>query len=67
MKTAGIVVYTVGFELPEPKGGKDADSVVTLRTCASEPHMFYNTKTGDELRNAFRHIATSIAAPILSR
>jgi hypothetical protein len=29
--------------------------------------MFYNTTTGDELRNAFRHIATSIAAPILSR
>ena len=67
MNEAGITVYTVGFELPEPKGGKDADSVVTLRGCASQPHMFYNAKTGDELRNAFRHIATSIAAPILSR
>ena len=67
MNEAGITVYTVGFDLPGPKGGKDADSVVTLRGCASEPHMFYNTKTGDELRNAFRHIATSIAAPILSR
>jgi Flp pilus assembly protein TadG len=67
MNDAGITVYTVGFDLPEPKGGKDADSVVTLRGCASQPHMFYNTKTGDELRNAFRHIATAIAAPILSR
>jgi hypothetical protein len=62
MKAAGITVYTVGFGL-----GSSGSSVDTLRGCASEPHMFYNTTTGDELRNAFRHIATSIAAPILSR
>jgi Flp pilus assembly protein TadG len=62
MKAAGITVYTVGFGL-----GSTGAAVETLRGCASEPHMFYNTTTGDELRNAFRHIATSIAAPILSR
>lgn len=62
MKAAGITVYTVGFGL-----GSAGAAVDTLRGCASEPHMFYNTTTGDELRNAFRHIATSIAAPILSR
>jgi len=62
MKAAGITVYTVGFGL-----GSTGSAVDTLRGCASEPHMFYNTTTGDELRNAFRHIATSIAAPILSR
>jgi Flp pilus assembly protein TadG len=62
MKAAGITVYTVGFGL-----GSAGSAVDTLRGCASEPHMFYNTTTGDELRNAFRHIATSIAAPILSR
>ena len=62
MKAAGITVYTVGFGL-----GSAGAAVETLRGCASEPHMFYNTTTGDELRNAFRHIATSIAAPILSR
>ncbi len=62
MKAAGITVYTVGFGL-----GSEGSAVTTLRNCASEPHMFYNTTTGDELRNAFRHIATSIAAPILSR
>lgn len=62
MKAAGITVYTVGFGL-----GQTGSAVDTLRGCASEPHMFYNTTTGDELRNAFRHIATSIAAPILSR
>jgi Flp pilus assembly protein TadG len=62
MKAAGITVYTVGFEV-----GEAGAAVDTLRGCASEPHMFYNTTTGDELRNAFRHIATSIAAPILAR
>jgi hypothetical protein len=62
MKASGITVYTVGFGL-----GSTGSAVDTLRGCASEPHMFYNTTTGDELRNAFRHIATSIAAPILSR
>lgn len=62
MKAAGITVYTVGFEI-----GNSGAAFTTLQGCASEPHMFYNTTTGDELRNAFRHIATSIAAPILSR
>lgn len=62
MKAAGITIYTVGFEL-----GQSGSPVTTLRGCASEPHMFYNTQSGDELRNAFRHIATAISAPILSR
>jgi hypothetical protein len=62
MKAAGITVYTVGFAI-----GSAGSAFTTLQGCASEPHMFYNTTTGDELRNAFRHIATSIAAPILSR
>jgi len=62
MKAAGITVYTVGFEV-----GQTGSAVDTLRGCASEPHMFYDTTTGDELRAAFRHIATSIAAPIISR
>jgi hypothetical protein len=62
MKEAGITIYTVGFAL-----GQSGSPVTTLRGCASEPHMFYNTQNGDELRNAFRHIATAISAPILSR
>lgn len=69
MKKKGIIVYTVGFGL-----GSSGPQVTLLRDCASyDKHptdpkkLFYNTTTGDELRNAFRHIATSIAAPILSR
>ena len=62
MKAAGIKIYTVGFEI-----GNSGAAFTTLKGCASEPHMFYNASTGDELRNAFRHIATSIASPIISR
>ncbi len=62
MDAAGITVYAVGFGLDDPSTAR-----TTLKNCASKPHMFYDTKDGVELRNAFRHIATSIAAPILSR
>jgi Flp pilus assembly protein TadG len=62
MKATGITVYTVGFGI-----GSSGAAFTTMQGCASEPHMFYNASTGDELRNAFRHIATSIAAPIISR
>lgn len=62
MDAAGITVYAVGFGLDDPSTAR-----TTLKNCASKPHMFYDAKDGVELRNAFRHIATSIAAPILSR
>jgi Flp pilus assembly protein TadG len=62
MKVAGITVYTVGFGI-----GNSGSAFTTMQGCASQSHMFYNAATGDELRNAFRHIATSIAAPIISR
>jgi hypothetical protein len=45
-----------------------------LRNCASSDghfskpaKLFYNTQTGDELRSAFRHIATSIATIYVSQ
>ncbi|MGE0626769.1 MAG: pilus assembly protein TadG-related protein [Hyphomicrobiaceae bacterium] len=64
MKAAGIKVYTVGFDL-----GSDELAISTLKSCASreandpvdQPSYFYNTSTGDELRQAFRDIALKIA------
>lgn len=64
MKAAGITVYTVGFAL----GGSQL-AINTLKSCASreptdplnQPSYFYNTSTGDELRQAFREIALQIA------
>ena len=56
MKAAGITVYTVGFDLD---GNQLAIS--TLSNCASGPEYFFNTTTGDELRQAFREIALQIS------
>jgi hypothetical protein len=64
MKAAGIKVYTVGFAL-----GSSQLAIDTLKACASRdandppdsPSYFYNTSTGDELKQAFRDIALKIA------
>ena len=61
MKTAGITVYTVGFDL-----GGSTRAINTLSQCATGPTYFYNTSTGDELRQAFRDIALQIAKLRLS-
>ncbi len=58
MKSAGIEVFTVGFEL-----GGNATAIATLRDCASDSSKFYNTTTGDELKLAFRDIALK-ASPL---
>jgi hypothetical protein len=69
MKSAGVIVYTVGFGL-----GSSGTQVDLLRNCASSDghfskpgQLFYNTQTGAELRSAFRHIATSIATLYMSQ
>lgn len=53
MKAAGIAVYTVGFAL-----GGSQTAIDTLRNCATSSGYFYNSTTGDELRQAFRDIAS---------
>ena len=62
MKKQGIEVFTVGFDL-----GGNATAIETLRGCASQPSMFYNTTTGEQLRMAFRDIALQAAPLRLSR
>jgi Flp pilus assembly protein TadG len=58
MKAAnvGIEIYTVGFDL-----GGDQGAINTLSQCATDSSHFYNTSTGDELRQAFRDIALKIS------
>ena len=55
MKTAGITVYAVGFDLD---GNQTATT--TLSGCATDSTKFYNTTTGDQLKQAFRDIALKI-------
>ena len=55
MKKAGITVYAVGFDL-----GGNQTATTTLSGCATDSTKFYNTTTGDQLKQAFRDIALKI-------
>jgi Flp pilus assembly protein TadG len=65
MKSSGnkdkeIVVYTIGFQLNDPKA-RDL-----LKNCATDSSKFFTPQTGDQLKSAFRGIAEEIAALRLS-
>jgi Flp pilus assembly protein TadG len=56
-KSARVIVYTIGFGLPT--GPSNARTLMT--NCATDNTHAYLAATGDELRQAFREIATRIA------
>ncbi len=53
MKAQGIRVYAVGFQAPSA-------ALDTLRACASTAASFFDAADGDQLRRAFRAIATEL-------
>jgi hypothetical protein len=57
MKSSGIQVYTVGFNL---QGNQTATS--TLQACASDAAKFYDATDGARLRAAFRDIALKVSS-----
>lgn len=61
MKLSGITVYTIGFQIAA--GG---EAYQTLSQCASSSSHFFNSTTGDELRQAFREIALQVVTLRLS-
>lgn len=60
MKARGVIVYTVGFEVPR-------DVRPTLASCASDASKFYDAADGTALRLAFRAIASEINNLRISR
>lgn len=50
-KSKGITIYTVGFDLADPRAQSE------LEACASEPTNFFDAKTGAQLKAAFKAIA----------
>jgi Flp pilus assembly protein TadG len=60
MKTKGITVYTVGFQLDTQ------NAIDTLQQCASSPDKFFNAEDGVTLKMAFQAIALQIAKLSLS-
>ncbi len=53
MKAQGIRVYSIGFQAPSA-------ALDTLRSCASTAASFFDASDGDQLRRAFRAIATEL-------
>ena len=61
IKATGIKVFTVGFDVGADKSAKDL-----LAKCATDSSYAYLASSGNELRQAFRDIATRISALRLS-
>ena len=53
MRAQGVRVYAVGFQAPSA-------ALETLRSCASSASSFFDAADGDQLRRAFRAIATEL-------
>lgn len=57
MKQAGVVVYTVGFGIPQGSSTQRN----TLIQCASGPNHYFFPYNGTELRTAFRSIGQALS------
>ncbi|MCH9765301.1 MAG: hypothetical protein K0U34_04830 [Alphaproteobacteria bacterium] len=67
MKNAGIEIYTVGFDLDSLTSTERTIAETTLQACGTDIDHFYNTLDPDELRSAFRDIASKLGSVSLVR
>lgn len=67
MKTAGIEIYTVGFDLDALPSNERSIAEATLQSCGTDIDHFYNTLDPNELKDAFRDIATKLGSVSLVR
>lgn len=56
MKSAGIKIYTVAFEVDD-----DSDAAEVMQNCATDAGSYYDADNGEELEQAFRDIALRIS------
>jgi Flp pilus assembly protein TadG len=61
MKAKKIIVYTVGFGLT------NARAIDELKACATSETQFFSALNGNELRSAFKQIATQLKSMRLTR
>jgi Flp pilus assembly protein TadG len=54
MKAKGIKIFTVGFDLNDPR------ALSELAACASGPGNFFDAKTGADLKQSFKEIAKKL-------
>ncbi len=62
IKAAGVIVYTVGFDIPD---GSTPD--ITMQHCATSLSHYYRASDGNALKQAFRDIALKISTLRLSQ
>ena len=61
MKTAGVTVYTVAFQVYDSQNAKDL-----LAKCATDSTKSYDAQNGEELKQVFHDIALKISTIYLS-
>ena len=66
MKSQGIAVYTVGYDLP-PDNNFATNPAALLQTCASLPSFAFTADNATELQNAFEKIANHLKVVRLTR
>lgn len=62
MKQDGVVVYTVGFQVPNYNVNNPSSQQQLLMDCASDPTKFFFPYNGEALRAAFQEIGRQLAA-----
>jgi hypothetical protein len=62
MKAAGIVIYTVGFNI-----SSNSSPAVTMRNCATDLSKYFQPATGEELVEDFAEIGQDITELRLSQ
>jgi Flp pilus assembly protein TadG len=62
MKTQGIIVYTVGFDV-----GETGTAVDTLKQCATDPTKYYNADNNEQLKLAYQDIALKLSSLYISK
>jgi Flp pilus assembly protein TadG len=55
IKAQGILVYTIGFQV------NDSTTQNLLRSCATQPDMYYNSPSNSQLASVFKDIAQGLS------
>ena len=67
MKSKGITVYSVAFNLDQLPPGERTEAENVLSGCGSSADNFYQATNGEQLRQAFRDIALKTSALIIAK
>jgi len=67
MKSAGIEVFTVGFDLDSLPADQKSRAIDTLQNCGTDLSHFYEALSAEQLKQSFRDIAMQLAQIFVAR